>query len=330
MSKIWISDGEAVNATWYSHIAYSFDNVTWQTLSKDALGVYLKKVNKNTSSPIAKKDISYVILLRHASSPNVSPALEFDLADIQNQAGWTNTIAGAQQAIEDLTTWIGDGTTPQILSGIEDISINSDAQLLSIQNLELAEDQPSVSGDSGIMMLGVRNDVLTNKTSTDGDYTAVTVDVKGRLVTVDNNGYFEVTMTTDTAIYATGDVLTDTVALTSILAGFGGAGILQSITVLDKDLQSQGLDIVILRTNVSLGTKNAAVSISDTNAEEILGIVRVSSGDFLSLTNSSVATKNSLGIGVKGDGSDTIYLSMISRGTGTYTASGLRVIVTVV
>jgi len=320
MAGIWVANGVDVALDWNNHISYSFDGLSWQNVSKDGLGVYFKKVKKNTSSPIAKKDISYVILLRHASNSNVNPALEFDLADVQNQGTWSNSAAGVQVAMNDITTWLGDANFD---TSITDIDTN-------INLLTIGEDQPHVSGDHGIMALAVRNDSLASFASTSGDYSPIAVDQKGRLITVGANGYVEANMTLDTAAYATGDVLTDTVALTSILSGTNGTGILQSITILDKDKQSQGLDIVILKTNVSLGTKNAVPNITDTNAEEILGMIRVASGDYLDVINSTVATKNNLGIGVKGDASDTIYLSMISRGTGTYTANGLRIIVTVI
>lgn len=145
-----------------------------------------------------------------------------------------------------------------------------------------------------------------------------------------NTGYVEVTMTLDTAIYATGDVLTDTVSLTDILRTVGGTGIIQSIHLLDEDAQGQAIDVVFFRTNVSLGTKNSPVSISDANAREILGVVNIATSDYVNLVNSYSVTKTNLGIGVKGDGLDDLFMSMICRsGTPTYTASGITVKVVV-
>lgn len=134
----------------------------------------------------------------------------------------------------------------------------------------------------------------------------------------------EVTFTLDTSAYADGDVLAATQVITEAMRVNGGTGVLQSIIVLDKDDQGQAMDIVILRTNVGIGTENSAVSVTDTNADEILGIVSVATSNYVDLVGSQLATKTNLGIVVDADGAaDDLYFAAISRGTGTYTASGV-------
>ncbi len=172
MAGIWVANGVDVALDWNNHISYSFDGLSWQNVSKDGLGVYFKKVKKNTSSPIAKKDISYVILLRHASNSNVNPALEFDLADVQNQGTWSNSATGVQVAMNDITTWLGDANFD---TSITDIDTN-------INLLTIGEDQPHVSGDHGIMALAVRNEGQIDMTSSDRDYASISVDRKGNLI----------------------------------------------------------------------------------------------------------------------------------------------------
>lgn len=51
-------------------------------------------------------------------------------------------------------------------------------------SLGKAEDAAHVSGDTGVMLLGVRNDASAVLTSADGDYSALAVDSAGRLKTV--------------------------------------------------------------------------------------------------------------------------------------------------
>lgn len=46
---------------------------------------------------------------------------------------------------------------------------------------EHLEDDPSASGDKGVFVLAARNDTFATLTSTDGDYSAISVDAKGRL-----------------------------------------------------------------------------------------------------------------------------------------------------
>jgi len=134
----------------------------------------------------------------------------------------------------------------------------------------------------------------------------------------------EVTLSLNTSQYASGDVLADTQAITAAMHVNGGAGVIDSVVVLDKDDQAAALDLVFLQTNVAIGTENSAVSITDTAADEVLGVVEVAAGDFVDLVNNQVAFKGNLGIIVQApSGVDDLYVAAISRGTGTYTASGI-------
>ena len=140
----------------------------------------------------------------------------------------------------------------------------------------------------------------------------------------------EVTLSLDTNAYADGDVLADTQEIASAVRVAAGAGVLHSVAVLDKDDQGEALDIVFLKTDVSLGTENAAVSISDADADEILCIVEVAAGDYVDLINSQLATKSSVGVGVKAAAAATsLFVGAISRGTGTYTAAGITLKITI-
>jgi hypothetical protein len=133
----------------------------------------------------------------------------------------------------------------------------------------------------------------------------------------------DLVLTLDTSAYSNGDVLAAAQELVSAVRATGGTGVIQSIAVIDLDDQAQALDIVISDSTITLGTENAAVSISDADAAKILGIVEVVAGDYVDLANSRLATKDNLGIVVMPD-TTSLYISAISRGTGTYTASGIR------
>jgi len=139
----------------------------------------------------------------------------------------------------------------------------------------------------------------------------------------------EVTLSLDTSAYASGDVLAATQEIENVFSGARRRAILTSLVVLDKDDQGQGLDIVFLRSNAALGTENAAFSPSDAVAEAILGIVEVASGDFYDLTNSQIAFKSAaaadagMGMLLEPSSGTSLYVGAVSRGTGTYTASGI-------
>ena len=137
--------------------------------------------------------------------------------------------------------------------------------------------------------------------------------------------YAEVTLSLDTSAYADGDVLADTQDLSLQPSQQDRNYVLHSAVVLDKDDQGVALDLVFLRENKTLGTENAAVSISDADAAEIVGVVEVVAGDYVDLTGSQVAQRSALSIVVSPSSATSLFMGVISRGAGTYTASGIVV-----
>ena len=95
--------------------------------------------------------------------------------------------------------------------------------------------------------------------------------------------------------------------------------------------KGQPLDVVIIRTNQSLGTRNAAVSITDANAREILGMASILAGDYKDLVGSKQALAQlptTIPFELPNPGTPatpTLYVGTISRGAGTYSTSGVRV-----
>lgn len=139
----------------------------------------------------------------------------------------------------------------------------------------------------------------------------------------------KVALALDTSQYAAGDVLSDTVeiALADVAPATGRLRIeIVELKVLDKDDQGGLLDVVFLKSNVSLGTKNAAISISAADAAQILGTVEVTS--YKDFVNSQHARPGFDPINAELD-SQRLYVSAVSRDTKTYTAAGLELTVSV-
>jgi hypothetical protein len=135
---------------------------------------------------------------------------------------------------------------------------------------------------------------------------------------------FDVTLSLDTSAYADGDVLADTQSAGTVFLNSGGGRTLMSVVVLDEDDQGQGLDLIFLDANNALGTENSAPSISDANARSIIGRVPISSAEFYDLGGCRIASRTGINLPMQGNGGSTLYVAAISRGTGTYTASGVR------
>jgi len=89
------------------------------------------------------------------------------------------------------------------------------------------------------------------------------------------------------------------------------------------------MELYFLDANQTLGTANAAPSVSDTNAAYIQGPLIIYSTDWIDLGGSKVARINPGSPGLPmllSPVSDTatIYVAAITRGTPTHTASGLK------
>lgn len=137
--------------------------------------------------------------------------------------------------------------------------------------------------------------------------------------------FVDVTLSLDTSAYADGDLLADTQVVSSAFRVADGTGVITSIQVLDEDDQGQTFDIVFLSANNSMGTENSAPTVSDANARDILGRVRIDSSDYIDLGGCRIATKTGVGLGVKAaSGTSDMYVAAIIRGAATYTASGIR------
>lgn len=125
--------------------------------------------------------------------------------------------------------------------------------------------------------------------------------------------------------YAAGDLLADRQVLAGVLPRNGGSAVLQSLTLNDKDDNTAAaMSVVFLDADVSLGTENSAPTITDANADNILGIVPIASGDWADLGGCKVATKTGIGLLVKGaTGTTNVYVALITAGSPTQSASGI-------
>lgn len=135
----------------------------------------------------------------------------------------------------------------------------------------------------------------------------------------------DATLVLDTSAYADGDVLVVPQEITEVFEQAGQAKALHSIVLLDEDDQGQALDLLFFNADAALGTINEAVSISNADARNIIGAVEIATSEYIDLVNSQMVQKSALGMVLKAAStSRSLWIAAISRGTGTYTASGIR------
>ena len=157
-----------------------------------------------------------------------------------------------------------------------------------------------------------------------------------------NLNVVDATPTLDTSAHADGDYM-DTVKVSDAFLEIpnlestefqSGAhtGVLLSLSVIDKDDQGQAFDCHFFASEPTVtSAKNAAFNMTDANLESAgyLGKVSIESGDYYNMANNQVASKANLGLAIKntiakaGTDFDAVWCVLVSRGTGTYTASGL-------
>lgn len=143
--------------------------------------------------------------------------------------------------------------------------------------------------------------------------------------------------TLDTSAYASGDVLFVAKELPDALIAPGSAAMLTGVTLIDKDDQvAAGLDLYFFSKSVSMGSLNApATSISDSDAAYFLGKVSVASGDWEDVGGVKWATAAAPGKGLLLACDDltlttSVWVIGVTRGTPTYTASGITLRVSIV
>lgn len=135
----------------------------------------------------------------------------------------------------------------------------------------------------------------------------------------------EVTPALDTSAYASGDFMGDVWTITDAVREDSSFSVLQDVVVLDKDLQTLGMTIHLFNESPTIASAdNAALDISDTEAEKYIGSVEVVAGDYSLVTASnSAANVKNIGLVLKGDSDGNVYGILESDGAPTHTASGL-------
>lgn len=247
-----------------------------------------------------------------------------------------NSISGNQTRVDVIAS------LPAGTNNIGDVDVLSVVPGTGATALGKAEDAVHASGDTGVMMLAVRNDAGT-ALAADGDYIPVMVDSAGRLyVNVaagtlalsgedhigevgGNTEPVQVTPTISTSIYAALDIVGGTQTITDAMRVSGGSGVLQTITIADDANQKTPFDILIFDSAPSGGTyaDQGALAHAAGDIDKLLGVVSVTAADYKTVVATSLAVATvTAALPVKASGSANLYaIPIISSGTPTYAAT---------
>ena len=138
---------------------------------------------------------------------------------------------------------------------------------------------------------------------------------------------FDVTLTLDTSEYAEGDVFAAVQEVEDVGYLAGAAVVLQSLSVIDTDDNGRSITLYFFDADVSIGTENEAVSISDTDAMHVIGKVEVFASYYDDLIASKFAQVSQIALPLQcASNSTSLWVAAVYRdATGdTYTAEGLE------
>jgi hypothetical protein len=134
-----------------------------------------------------------------------------------------------------------------------------------------------------------------------------------------------VTPVLDTNAYTANDVLFPTIEL-----DFGNqlvSGVIKHASILDTDDQaSQTITLYFAGSTFTLGTANSAISISDADAEKLLGTAAVTTST--DLIGSRFGQNTDIGLPFTVN-SGSLFVAASTGGAGTHSASGLKLRVTI-
>lgn len=183
------------------------------------------------------------------------------------------------------------------------------------------EDSAHGSGDVGIFALGVRNDSLTERSGTDGDYTPLATDKYGRVQIMTRTTIVPVTPTITAGAYAANDQVGELQTIANAVIANQQSGVLAAITVVDKAKQNAALTVLLFNAMPTLvSADNDPIDIADSQiGPTYMGHVNISTGDYATLANNSVACAEcSVPIDC---GATSFYALVFTTGTPTYAAT---------
>jgi hypothetical protein len=123
-----------------------------------------------------------------------------------------------------------------------------------------------------------------------------------------------VTLTTDTAAYASGDLIADTQQIDGFFRKADGTGVINSITIIDEEAQGLAFYLIFMSTSTSLGSENSAPNITDANfSAGCQGIIPIAASDWITVSGTRVCTLRNIGLPVKAaSGTDDLYIACLN------------------
>jgi hypothetical protein len=136
----------------------------------------------------------------------------------------------------------------------------------------------------------------------------------------------DVTLVIDTAIYASGDVLSATAKIPNALFDKNSPAMWQSMLAIDEADLGPAFDVYLLRANQSFGAFNTPSAITAVGARDVVAVKSIVAGDWKDIGAARVAMFSSIGLPVtpETDSQGDIYIAtVLTAGTPTFGSASL-------
>ncbi len=184
------------------------------------------------------------------------------------------------------------------------------------------EDTPHADGHRGVMMLGVRNHL--SGSTTDGDYSAVSVSSTGDLHTISRRDVQRISVAvagTSTTAYAAGDQVGTLITIANAARISGGTGMIVGVSLQGYNDGMGSWDVVFFDNSaVTLAADNAAFNLA-TDADILESVAVVPLAGSYDLGANRVAQAYNLAVPYFCSGGTSLYAALITRNAFT-NASG--------
>lgn len=244
-------------------------------------------------------------------------------ADVQITAGTGTKIdtrtVGAGTDEHRQVICIGDPTTAANVALVDatyglEVDVSRVIPGTGATALGKAEDSAHVDGDTGVLILGVRNH--NSGSTADGDYSAISVDSTGNMNTVGRRDLqrFQSAFSfgaSPPAAYVSGDQFGGLFTITNAARVSGGSGTIVGVMIQTASDLTGAFDVVFFDSSVTLAGDSAPFAISDTDILKAVAVVPIA-GSY-DLGTNRIAQAFNIAVPYLCVGSTSLFAAVITR-----------------
>lgn len=232
------------------------------------------------------------------------------------------TTGSGRNVATDQVTYSGDTADVQLVRVVNTTGAEG-SRVVTDKPVFQAEDTAHADGDLGVLIMGVRNH--TTGSTTDGDYSAISVSSTGEMQTLARRDLVRLQSAISftgnpPAAYVSGDQFGALVTLTNAARISGGTGTITGVAIQSGSDVIGTFDVVFFESSVTLAADSAAFTLaSDADVLKVIAIVPLAGAYDLGINRVSQAFN--LAVPYVCTGSTSLFAAIITRSAFTLVAS---------